>query len=110
MLDFIGLYKRELTAFFANTVAATQATTVASGRQLHYLRTTNPFNPENLAVYPRRLGTNRPNAYTEPGAFDKLPAGLRVLRDAPVRPAAPDAHQHAVADRRRRRCRSCRCR
>ena len=52
------------------TVAATQATTVANDQQLHYLRTTNPFNPENLAVYPRRLGTNRPNAYTKPNAFD----------------------------------------
>ena len=29
ILDFIGLYKRELTSFFANTVAATQATTTA---------------------------------------------------------------------------------
>jgi phospholipid/cholesterol/gamma-HCH transport system substrate-binding protein len=76
VLDFIGLYKRELTAFFANTVAATGATTVANGQQLHYLRTTNPFNPENLAVYPRRLGTNRPNAYTKPNAFDKLRTGL----------------------------------
>ena len=33
---------------------------------MHYLRTTNPVNPENLAVYPRRLGTNRPNPYTFP--------------------------------------------
>jgi phospholipid/cholesterol/gamma-HCH transport system substrate-binding protein len=72
MLDFIGPYKSELTAFFANTVAATQAATVAGGRPLHYLRTSNPFNPENLAVYPRRIGTNRTNAYTKPRAFDKL--------------------------------------
>jgi phospholipid/cholesterol/gamma-HCH transport system substrate-binding protein len=76
ILDFIGLYKRELTSFFANTVAATQATTVANGQQLHYLRTTNPFNPENLAVYPRRLGTNRTNPYIKPNAFDKLRTGL----------------------------------
>ena len=72
MLDFIGLYKSELTSFFANTVATTQASTVANGRPLHYLRTTNPFNPENLAVYPRRIGTNRTNAYTMPRAFDRL--------------------------------------
>ena len=78
--------------------------------QLHYLRTTNPFNPENLAVYPRRLGTNRTNAYTKPNAFDKLRTGLRVLRDAPVRAAAADAHEHAVAGAGRRRCRSSRCR
>src|ERR687891_626234 len=47
ILDFLGLYKRELTAFFANTPAATQASD-SSG--VHYLRTTNPLNPENLAV------------------------------------------------------------
>jgi phospholipid/cholesterol/gamma-HCH transport system substrate-binding protein len=76
MLDFLGLYKSELTSFFANTVAATQAATVADGRPLHYLRTTNPFNPENLAVFPRRLGTNRTNAYTKPRAFDQLPSGV----------------------------------
>jgi phospholipid/cholesterol/gamma-HCH transport system substrate-binding protein len=76
ILDFLGRYKRELTSFFANTVAATQATTVANGQPLHYLRTTNPFNPENLAVYPRRIGTNRTSAYTLPRQFDKLSSGL----------------------------------
>ena len=76
ILDFLGLYKRELTAFFANTVAATQATTVGSDGPVHYLRTQNPFNPENLAVYPKRLPSNRPNPYTLPGHFDKLRSGL----------------------------------
>ena len=79
LLDFIGLYKPELNAFFANTVAATQARSTAT--RVHYLRTTNPFNPENLAVYPRRLGTNRPNAYTKPGMFNKLRGGLEVYED-----------------------------
>jgi hypothetical protein len=76
VLDFIGLYKPELTAFFANTVAATQATTVGSKGPIHYLRTTNPLNPENLAVYPKRLPTNRPNPYTLPGVFNQLRQGL----------------------------------
>src|SRR4051794_5939131 len=57
-IDFIGQSKRELTSFFANSAAATQA--VDPGTKLHYLRTSNPLNPENLAVYPRRLPTNRP--------------------------------------------------
>ena len=43
---------------------------------MHYLRTTNPVNPENLAVYPVRIGTNRPNPYTFPDAFKKLATGL----------------------------------
>jgi phospholipid/cholesterol/gamma-HCH transport system substrate-binding protein len=74
ILDFLGLYKRELTAFFANTVAATQAKD--PGTQLHYLRTLNPLNLENLAVAPRRVGTNRPNAYAFPGNFDRLSQGM----------------------------------
>ena len=55
---------------------------------MHYLRTTNPVNPENLAVYPVRIGTNRPNPYTFPDAFKKLAHGAALLRDAPVRVAA----------------------
>jgi phospholipid/cholesterol/gamma-HCH transport system substrate-binding protein len=76
ILDFLGLYRRELTAFFANTPAATQA---RDTQGVHYLRTTNPLNPENLAAYPRRLGTNRPNPYTKPGNFDQLRDGLPVF-------------------------------
>jgi phospholipid/cholesterol/gamma-HCH transport system substrate-binding protein len=81
MLDFLGLYKRELTAFFANTVAATQAYEVRGDTKVHYLRTTNPLNAENLAVYPRRIGSNRPNPYMLPGAMEKLPTGLEVQED-----------------------------
>jgi phospholipid/cholesterol/gamma-HCH transport system substrate-binding protein len=76
VLDFLGLYKRELTAFFANTVAATQATSLSNKGPLHYLRTQNPINPENLAAYPKRLPTNRPNPYTLPGNFDQIRTGL----------------------------------
>ena len=79
LLDFVGLYKPELTAFFANVVAATQARSTST--RVHYLRTTNPFNPENLAAYPRRLGTNRPNAYAKPGWSNKLRSGLEVYED-----------------------------
>ena len=77
ILDFLGLYRRELSAFFANSVSATQARPQASEER--YLRTTNPLNPENLAAYPRRVGTNRSSAYAMPGAFDKLRSGLDVF-------------------------------
>jgi virulence factor Mce-like protein len=74
ILKFVGLYKRELGAFFANVVASTQAVDypVNAKGPVHYLRTTNPVNPENLAIYPRRLASNRPLPYALPGAFDKL--------------------------------------
>jgi hypothetical protein len=66
-------------------VAATQATDVpgTAGKKVHYLRTTNPVEPENLAVYPRRLGSNRPNPYTLPGAYKRLanPGFLQVYEN-----------------------------
>ncbi len=78
ILSFVGAYKPELNAFFSNTVAVTQATTPPDtrGNRVHYLRTMNPMNAENLAVYPRRIGSNRPNPYELPGAFAKLKEGL----------------------------------
>jgi phospholipid/cholesterol/gamma-HCH transport system substrate-binding protein len=84
ILSYVALYKKELSAFFANTVATTQATDSvvdSHGNPLHYLRTTNPVNPENLAVYPARLASNRPNPYTLPGAFSKLNSGLQVFEN-----------------------------
>ena len=79
MVQFLGTSKREMTSFFANSAAATQATDPDT--KLHYLRTTNPLNPENLAVYPKRLQTNRPNPYRFPNGFDQLATGLPVYED-----------------------------
>jgi virulence factor Mce-like protein len=75
-LEGLSNYRDELGAFFGNVVAATQATTQVGNSEVHYLRTSNPANPENLAVYPRRLSTNRPNPYQFPGAFRALATGL----------------------------------
>jgi len=86
ILDFVGLYRPELNSFFANVTAATQARTAAG---VHYLRTTNPLNPENLAVYPRRIGTNRPNPYAQPQMFQKLRSGLEVFEDRHCNRAVP---------------------
>ena len=83
ILDYLGRYKSEITAFFANDVAATQATERPLGgdEPVHYLRTTNPVNPENLAAWPYRLATNRSNPYTEPRGYAKLKSGLEVFDD-----------------------------
>jgi phospholipid/cholesterol/gamma-HCH transport system substrate-binding protein len=74
VLDYLGMYKREIVSFFALDSAATQGTeqSPAAGRPVHYLRTTNPVNPETMAAYPRRLPTNRSNPYVEPGGYAKL--------------------------------------
>lgn len=72
--DYLGLYKREIAAFLANDSAATQATESSfnDDSRPHYLRTSNPTNPEMVAGWPYRLSTNRSNPYTAPGGYDKL--------------------------------------
>jgi phospholipid/cholesterol/gamma-HCH transport system substrate-binding protein len=84
IIDWLGLYKHEITAFFGNAAASTQATFAIdsnkpAGPRAHYLRTTNPVMLENLAAYPERIGSNRSNPYTAPLAFNKLATGLEVF-------------------------------
>jgi phospholipid/cholesterol/gamma-HCH transport system substrate-binding protein len=77
IVDYLGLYRREITAFFANDSAATQAVGpgFSNPGKVHYLRVMNPLNPEIMTGYSNRLGTNRYNPYTEPGAYDRLADG-----------------------------------
>jgi phospholipid/cholesterol/gamma-HCH transport system substrate-binding protein len=72
ILSWLGEYRDTIRAYFANGSAATQARTPDG---VHYLRTSNPQNPENLAVYPRRIGSNRTNPYLRPRGFDDLDRG-----------------------------------
>ena len=76
LLQFVGAYPNSLTAFMANTAAATQAQAAQNGRQVRYLRSTNPLSPEGLGGYPQRVKSNRPNPYTFPRSFDLLPTGM----------------------------------
>jgi virulence factor Mce-like protein len=112
ILDYLGHYKHEIAAFFANDVGSTQVTEVPLGSDVpvHYLRTTNPVNPEVLAAWPYRLATNRSNPYTAPLAYKKLKSGLEVFDDyyctdnavAPVSPLAsvllPDELRQQIQD------------
>lgn len=78
VIDGAALYKNELQAFFANSAAATQATTSAAGSSepVHYVRISNPLNPEMLSVYAKRLPTNRANPYPFPGDSLSLTSGM----------------------------------
>jgi phospholipid/cholesterol/gamma-HCH transport system substrate-binding protein len=77
ILTGLGLYKREVTSLMGNVAAATNAVHLSSqGKQIHYLRLLGPFGPETLATYPNRTTTNRNNAYSQPGAFNRLAKGL----------------------------------
>jgi phospholipid/cholesterol/gamma-HCH transport system substrate-binding protein len=77
IVDYLGLYRREIAAFFGNGSAATQAIGpgFSSSDPVHYLRVMNPLNPEIMTGYPNRLATNRTNPYTAPGAYDRLGEG-----------------------------------
>jgi phospholipid/cholesterol/gamma-HCH transport system substrate-binding protein len=98
ILQWVSLYKHELMSFFANDVASTQAAEAnpTGGPPLHYLRTQNPLNPENLAIYPKRLPSNRSNPYVEPLGYNNLATGLEVFgqylcTSNPMPTIAPDA-------------------
>jgi phospholipid/cholesterol/gamma-HCH transport system substrate-binding protein len=77
VVDYLGLYRREVASFFANGSAATQFrfAPLNTGGQVHALRVMNPMNPEIMAGFPNRLSTNRSNPYTEPGAYDRIGEG-----------------------------------
>ena len=74
-LRYLGLYKREIAALFANDTATLQATDQIGTNRVHYLRLTSPVNPEALATYSQRLGSSRSNPYLLPGGYDKLKTG-----------------------------------
>ncbi len=81
IFNYINTYRRELAAFFANSTANTEATSqnITQTKLLHYLRISNPVNPEALSGYPLRLESNRGNPYMAPGGYQQLLNGLRVF-------------------------------
>lgn len=98
-LQYTDEYLPSLQAFFANLTAASQATIgnsnvrTSSVRQ-HYLRSGQYIGPESLAVYSKRIGTNRANPYTHPGAFSELGSGLPVFSAANCANSAPSVEDH----------------
>jgi phospholipid/cholesterol/gamma-HCH transport system substrate-binding protein len=82
-LRYIAQFLPELDGFVGNIVGATQASQLEGERQriVHYLRTSSPFTPESVSLYPRRLATNRPNPYRFPGAMNALAQGLAVFEN-----------------------------
>jgi virulence factor Mce-like protein len=85
VLEFVGKYQRELTAFAANDAAASQAQLTTNnpnvGRSYwgHYLRTFITLTPDNLAYMPNKTTKTRSNAYPVPGWYDKLAQTLQVF-------------------------------
>jgi phospholipid/cholesterol/gamma-HCH transport system substrate-binding protein len=81
IFNYINVYRREIAAFFANSAATTQQTSqnITSTGLLHYLRISNPVNPEVLTGYSTRLESNRGNPYMAPGGYDQFAQGLSVF-------------------------------
>jgi phospholipid/cholesterol/gamma-HCH transport system substrate-binding protein len=78
VINYLNDYRREIAAFFANSAVTTQGT-LQNNQQtklLHYLRISNPVNPETLTSYQHRLSSNRGNPYMVPGGYDNLLQGL----------------------------------
>jgi phospholipid/cholesterol/gamma-HCH transport system substrate-binding protein len=94
-LQYLSEYVPELQALFANGTASTQTheknTNVREGPQQHFLKAMQVLTPEGLAVYQQRIGTNRANAYPQPGAFGALASGLSVFSGASCANSAPSA-------------------
>lgn len=75
-IALVRAYRQEINATVANVAAATQATAPgADGRPVHYLRALIPFTEEAIVGYPKRLASNRHNAYHAPGELDQLGRG-----------------------------------
>jgi virulence factor Mce-like protein len=103
MLRYIGAHRREVLAFFANTVAASLSrdlTDVLPGatEPVNYLRTAQTLSPEALAHYPRPLGTSRQNAYFAPGALERLASGLPTLTERPCTSGGPAPPAASIPD------------
>jgi phospholipid/cholesterol/gamma-HCH transport system substrate-binding protein len=77
VIDYMAAYRRELVATMANVTASTNGRSAATdGRLTPYLRTLIPNGPETIVGYSRRSGSNRHNAYREPGGLAALAEGL----------------------------------
>jgi phospholipid/cholesterol/gamma-HCH transport system substrate-binding protein len=70
LVEGVSAHRRELAGLFGNAAAATNAKRPG---EPNYLRTLPMLGPETLATFPRRLTTNRPNAYAQPGAYAGIP-------------------------------------
>jgi virulence factor Mce-like protein len=90
IVRYIGQNKREVTGFFANVTASSQAydlggqTLAGTDHNVRYLRTSQILNPETLSFYPHPLGTSRLNPYTAAGTtLEQLKNGASIFATCP---------------------------
>jgi len=85
VFDYLGAYRKELAAFFANDAASTEgeAPAFSSAARLHYLRFASPLSPEELTAQSQRPYSNRSNPYEVPGGGSVLTGSTNALGSAP---------------------------
>jgi ABC-type transporter Mla subunit MlaD len=113
ILTGLGLYKHEVTGFFGNLAAASNAylteeftkNGVGTGEHPFFVRAGATLNPESYSTYSNRLTMNRPSAYSPPqwakDLADGLPSfntvsctsGINVSLD-PSSPNSPAFQEH----------------
>lgn len=78
VVDTVGRFRREITAFLGNLAAASNGASLPSGqtRIVKFLRAASPLAPEALASPPSPYRVSRLNAYMKPGGYSKLAQGL----------------------------------
>ena len=91
IVEMLGNYKHEITAFLGNAAAATNFSSsvyelpIVDGafQSAKLLRTTSPLNPESLASFDQRLNSNRSNPYFKPLGYNQLARGLESFANTP---------------------------
>jgi phospholipid/cholesterol/gamma-HCH transport system substrate-binding protein len=85
IIQVLGMYKHEITAFLGNAAAAVQYGVRADEepRTVKILRTTSPLGPESLASFDQRLNSNRANPYFKPLGYNQLANGLKSFANTP---------------------------
>jgi phospholipid/cholesterol/gamma-HCH transport system substrate-binding protein len=87
IVQVLGMYKHEITAFLGNATAATQygqeGPETGGVRKVKLLRTTSPLAPESVAAFPQRLNSNRANPYFKPLGYNQLASGLQSFANTP---------------------------
>jgi virulence factor Mce-like protein len=85
LIQTVGYYRRDLTAFLGNISSATnaRATYPTNPNGVRYVRAGVTLGPESTTAFDQRLKTNRSNPYPIAGSnLDLAGAGLKVFDDS----------------------------
>ena len=79
ILEGARRYRADITALLGNIAASSQGAIAEGGGVASFLRTGVVLGPEAVAAYPRRLRTNRSNAFLAPNGYSAMFDGLSGL-------------------------------